>query len=78
MSIGYICGVPSEVMEVVHTERGPERWCFGERKRRAGTSEWRAPSFEWLKQSGAWGWAEPVERYRCDGCGEDRRWGFGW
>ena len=72
---GFICGIP---LEVVKTERGPERWCFGERKRRAGTLTVLAPSFETLMATGAWGWADPVWRYNCDGCGEDRRWGFGW
>ncbi len=68
---GAICGIP---VEVIATERGPERWCYGERKRRAGTLECVAPSFETLKATEAWGWAEPYWRYRCDGCGKDRRW----
>jgi hypothetical protein len=64
-------------MEVVKTERGPERWCFGERKRQPGTHTLRRPSFDYLMATEAWGWAEPVWSYRCDGCGEDRRLGFG-
>jgi len=28
-------------------------------------------------ETGAWGWAEPFWEYRCDGCGDDRRAGFG-
>jgi hypothetical protein len=73
-----ICGIPESVMEVVREERLPERWCFGERKRRAGTLTIRRPSFEYLMETEAWGWAEPTFTYRCDGCGEDRRLGFGW
>ena len=73
MSAMYICGVPSSVMETLATEREPERWCFGERKRRAGTWECRAPRLDWVMETGAIGWADPVWRYRCDGCGQDRR-----
>jgi hypothetical protein len=71
---GAICGVP---LEVVKTEREPERWCFGCRRRLAGTWTCRRPSFETLMRTEAWGWAEPVWDYACDGCGEDRRAGFG-
>jgi len=73
----YVCGVPESAMEVVKVERGEERWCFGERKRRAGTYTCRRPSFEYLERTEAWGWAEPRWTYECDGCGQDRRAGFG-
>jgi hypothetical protein len=36
-----------------------------------------APSLDTLMATEAWGWADPVWMYRCDGCGEDRRLGFG-
>jgi hypothetical protein len=71
---GAICGVP---LEVVKTEREDARWCFGCRKRLAGTWTLRRPSFETLMATEAWGWADPVWSYACDGCGEDRRAGFG-
>jgi hypothetical protein len=73
----HVCGIATSV---VREEREPERWCFGERKRRAGTSLCHAPSFEELERTGAWGWAEPYWTYRCDGCGQDRRLfpGSGW
>lgn len=74
---GAICGPTSDVMEVIKVERGPERWCFGERKRRAGTLTLRRPMFEYLMATEAWGWAEPVWTYECDGCGKDERLGFG-
>jgi hypothetical protein len=73
----YVCGVPQEVMEVVKVERGPERWCFGERRRLAGTLTCRRPSLDYLVATEAWGWADPVWSYACDGCGQDRRAGFG-
>jgi hypothetical protein len=69
-----ICGIPLEVRKV---EPAPERWCFGERRRRTGTWTLRGPSFETLVRTEAWGWAEPVWAYACDGCGDDRRAGFG-
>lgn len=72
-----ICGVPSEAMEVVKIEREPERWCFNERKRRAGTHTLRRPTFEYLMATEAWGWADPRWSYGCDGCGGDYRLGFG-
>ena len=71
---GAICGIP---LEVVKTEREEPRWCFGERKRLGGTWTLRRPSFETLMATEAWGWAEPIWTYACDGCGEDRRAGFG-
>lgn len=71
---GAICGIPTEV---VKEERQEPRWCFGCRKRLGGTLTMRRPSFETLMATEAWGWAEPVWTYRCDGCGDDRRLGFG-
>ena len=68
-----ICGIPTEV---VKTEREEPRWCFGERKRLGGTWTCRRPSFETLMATEAWGWADPIWTYTCDGCGEDRRAGF--
>lgn len=70
-----ICGIP---LETVKTEREEPRWCFGCRKRHGGTWTCKAPTLETLKATEAWGWAEPVWVYACDGCGEDRRGGFGW
>lgn len=72
---GAICGIAME--KVYSTEREEPRWCFGERKRVAGTWTLRGPTFEALKATEAWGWAEPVWSYECDGCHEDRRSG-GW
>lgn len=71
-SVGYICGVPREVMRVIKVEAVPERWCFGERKRRTGTWTLSAPDTDWVLETHAYGWADPVWAYRCDGCGEDR------
>jgi hypothetical protein len=70
---GAICGVPASAMVTLRTETEPERWCYGERKRRTGVHTLIAPSFDWLCQTEAWGWAEPHWVYRCDGCGHDRR-----
>jgi hypothetical protein len=64
-------------LEVRHEERWEPRWCFGCRKRLAGTLTMLAPSLDTLMATEAWGWADPVWMYRCDGCGEDRRLGFG-
>jgi len=69
-----LCGIP---MEAIKAERAEPRWCFGERKRQAGTWTLSGPTFETLQRTEAWGWAEPVWTYRCDGCHEDRRAGFG-
>jgi hypothetical protein len=69
-----ICGIP---LEVVRTEPVEPRWCFGERKRQPGKWVARAPSFETLMATEAWGWAWPVWEYVCDGCGKDRALGFG-
>ena len=67
-SAGHVLRVPTEVR---HTERGRKRWCFACRKYRAGTYLWHVPSDEWSYYGPHWS-------YRCDGCGEDRRLGFGW
>jgi hypothetical protein len=75
MTDGAICGIP---LETVKTVPEPERWCFGERKRRTGVWTVKAPTLATLMETEAWGWADPVWSYRCDGCGEDRRAGFGW
>lgn len=74
----YVCGIPSSAMRVVSVVEEPERWCFGERQRRAGKTTWSAPTLEYLEATEAWGWAEPTPRYECDGCGQDRRAGFGY
>jgi hypothetical protein len=79
MSGGFICGTPADQWEVIKTEVEPERWCFAERKRRTGVWTCKRPRLEWLMETEAWGWAEPVWTYRCDGCGGDRRaFGTGW
>lgn len=73
MTAGAICG---GARYVLRTEPEPERWCYGERKRRTGTHELRSENpaditgipIEELS------WYEPVWVYKCDGCGEDRRW----
>lgn len=75
MTLGAICGLP---MHVIKEEREEPRWCFGCRKRHGGTWTLRGPSFEDVQRTEAWGWAEPVWSYACDGCREDRRHGFGW
>ena len=74
---GAICGPPPSVHRVIKTDREPERWCFGCRKRRAGTHELVGLDPEWVHRTAAYVWAEPHWRYRCDGCGKDRRLGFG-
>jgi hypothetical protein len=51
--------------EVIKIEKEPPRWCFGERKRQPGT--WR------LLADKEPSYYEPVWVYKCDGCGEDRR-----
>lgn len=78
MTAVYICGVPSSVMRTIRVEPEPERWCFGERKRQPGKHILRAPDPAWVEETLAYGWSEPVWSYKCDGCGQDRRWGFGW
>lgn len=70
-----ICGIPLETQSV---ERLPKRWCFGCRKRHPGTLTIEAPSLETLMATEAWGWAEPIAVYECDGCGDDRRLFPGW
>lgn len=74
MSAGAICGIP---VETIRTEREEPRWCFGERRRVGGTWKLRGPTFETVMATEAFGWAEPFWEYTCDGCGEDRRAGFG-
>ena len=80
MSGGAICGGLPYLWK---TEPETERWCFGERKRRPGTWELRAawpygtvPLLEDGSPDPVMMW-EPAWVYRCDGCGSDRRWGFG-
>lgn len=65
---GAICGGATVVLR---TEPEPERWCYGERKRRPGRHELRT---EPPDEDGMPSWWEPVWVYRCDGCGQDRRW----
>jgi len=77
MSVVFVCGVPASEYEVIYDKPQPERWCFGERKRRTGRVIGKRPSWEYLKRTEAWGWAEPIYQYVCDGCGDDRRFGFG-
>lgn len=77
MSVAYVCGVPADQYEVIRDEPQPERWCFGERKRRTGRIVVKRPTTEYLERTHAWGWAEPTWTYVCDGCGQDRRFGFG-
>lgn len=63
----WVCRTP---METIATEREEPRWCFGCRKRLAGTWACKAtvePSYY-----------DPYWEYACDGCGEDRRHGFGY
>ena len=74
---GYICGVPQSVMRTIKVDQGPERWCFGERKRCTGKHILTAPDLDWVLETGAIGWADPTWHYECDGCGQDRRSG-GW
>ncbi|MCU0297293.1 MAG: hypothetical protein MUF33_02095 [Candidatus Nanopelagicales bacterium] len=55
--------------KVIAAERVEPRWCFGCRKRLGGTLSCVAevePSYY-----------DPWWQYACDGCGQDRRWGFG-
>lgn len=53
---------------VYTTETSEPRWCFGERKRLAGT--WTLMGDVPMGQPS---WYEPNWVYKCDGCGEDRR-----
>jgi hypothetical protein len=60
-----LCIIPGP-RYVIRRAFEPARWCFGERKRRMGMHVLlgdREPSYY-----------EPIWVYRCDGCGEDRRW----
>lgn len=55
--------------KVILEDRGEPRWCFGCRARKAGVHQlldYDEPSYY-----------EPIWVYRCDGCGDDRRLGFG-
>ena len=70
---GAICGGARYLWK---TEDDPKpRWCFGERKRLPGRWELWSDNpkdisdipFEELS------WWEPFWRYRCSGCGDDRR-----
>ena len=77
MTIVAICG-PGPATVLLAEERGPERWCFGERRRAAGTHRLMGHTAEdVLSGRVASGWAEPRWVYACDGCGRDRRLGFG-
>ena len=71
---GAVCGPPRSVYEIVGYEAEPERWCYGERQRRTGVHILLRPRMEWVHATLAYGWAEPIWQYRCDGCGQDRRW----
>ena len=73
---GAVCGIPMDrVIKVEHEVR----WCFAERRRVSGTWILSGPSFETLMRTEAWGWAEPVWTYKCDGCGRDaHEFGSGW
>ena len=72
MSEGAICG--GGIPFIWATEAAPERWCFGERKRRTGTHELRAAWEQGTVPDESVGYWEPVWVYECDGCGDDRRW----
>ncbi len=77
LDVGYICGPPRSAQIILRTEAGPERWCFGERKRRTGRYILHGLDRAYVEEMLAYGWAEPWWSYECDGCGEDRRAGFG-
>lgn len=68
---GAICGGAPFVYK---TERAEPRWCFGERKRLAGRWELCGDTPTQAEPS----WYEDIWVYRCDGCGEDRRWLGSW
>ena len=72
-----ICGPAPSAYYVIKEDVGEERWCFGERKRRTGRHILTGVTTEYLEHTLAYGWAEPFWSYHCDGCGEDRRAGFG-
>ena len=69
-SRGAICGGSPYVWA---TEREPERWCYGERKRRTGTWDLWAGWEKGTVPDDSVGYWEPVWSYRCDSCGNDRR-----
>jgi hypothetical protein len=76
--IGAICG-PVGYAYVAEERREPERWCFKERRRQGGTHRlMRFRAEDVLSGAVGAGWAEPYWDYRCDGCNEDHRLGFGW
>jgi hypothetical protein len=52
------------------TRKEPERWSFGCRKRLPGTSTF------WVMDD-PMSYYGPHWAFKCDGCGEDRRLGFG-
>lgn len=68
---GAICGSSPFIWAV---EPAPERWCFGERKRRAGKHVLQAGWAHNTVPDDSVGYWEPVWTYECDGCGSDRRW----
>ena len=75
MTSGAICG--GGMPYVWATEAAPERWCFGERKRRPGKFVLRADWEQGTVPVEPAGWYEPIWVYECDGCGKDERAGFG-
>jgi hypothetical protein len=76
IAAGSICGVP---LNKVYRREVETRWCFAERKRLRGVWTLAGPSFETLMATEAWGWAEPVWSFKCDGCGRDaHEFGSGW
>ena len=72
---GAICGGSPYVWKI---EPEPERWCFGERKRRTWTWTLRAGWEKGTVPDESVGYWSPIWSFTCDGCGEDRRAGFGW
>ena len=74
MTTGAICGGSPYLWK---TEPEPPCWCFGERKRQPGTWELRAGWERGTVPDESVGYWEPIWVYRCDGCGDDRRAGFG-
>lgn len=68
---GHILHGPT--VELRREEEEP-RWCFGCRKRLPGTYI----LLDYAEDSPHYGYYEPVTVYRCYGCDQDQRWGFGW
>jgi hypothetical protein len=56
-------------MRVVKEERQEPIWCFGERRRVGGVHQLWSPV--------GMSYYDPHWSYTCDGCGDDRRLGFG-